>query len=78
MSWNGSDMARTSEAWTAAEPRRKRHGSMPDRPPPAPAPPPAALAYGTADEWQLWKRLLFMKFLVAVGRLGKGDLEAER
>ena len=49
-----------------------------DRPPPAPPPQPAALAYGTADEWQIWKRLLFMKFLVAVGRLGRGDMEEER
>jgi hypothetical protein len=41
-------------------------------------PRPLLPLFGTAEERQRWLRLLFIKYLVLTGKLGKGDMEAER
>lgn len=46
--------------------------------PPLEVPRPLLPLFGTPEERQRWFRLLFMKYLLATGRLGNGDREAER
>jgi hypothetical protein len=45
---------------------------------PQPPPQPVLVLFGNPEERAALKRLLFLKFLVATGRLGRDDLEAER
>jgi hypothetical protein len=34
--------------------------------------------FGTPEEQQRWYRLLFLRYLIERGLIGKGDMEAER
>jgi hypothetical protein len=49
-----------------------------ERQPPVELPRALLPLFGTAEEKQRWLRLLFVKYLVLTGKLGKGDMEAER
>jgi hypothetical protein len=49
------------------------------KPPQQSEPPrPIAVTYGTDEERERYKRLLFAKYLYVTGRLGRGDMEAAR
>lgn len=45
---------------------------------PPPPPQPVTVVFGTNTDRLAWYRLLFALYLFQSGRIGKGDLEAER